>query len=750
VLKNTDGSDRTSAETALTVVKNQCDTENNPDCDDDNGDDTFEQTSPEQNHTFKDSAGPALTGVFDPALLTAAAKIGAKVGGYLMLLDKPHYPFSRVGKKGWKVIMKDLSGGRKFTGKLQQTMNDEDWGAPIDTAFVTSIFITSPPPGSEFSIGDSFKVSGTATPNVNTGNPSIAILAGSTALPAHFSDDTPLKGGAAYICPAVANSDGNWGCPSNTKTTDQGAFSLYAAQYQPDRKGGWDQIDQTMRQYSVRVTPVTITSPVAGTTDATPFKVSGTGETGTRIVVPSLGSNASCKTDVTDGKWTCGDNYRLSTGTYNLMVYQYPANSSVAPTSTASLSFSIDDGTAGAPVAVGPWSTGTPPATTAYVDWMYQRYAFVPLQGTAAPGTTLCVDTIVLTTPCNDGLAIKAKASGTWSAPYALPTRYTGTFPLVITAFDAKGTVQSVYKTSYAVSVHGQTPVAFTSLVNAATYTSTDELVIHGIGQPGASICLGSGVQATPCTGGDSIPVDDQGRWSGPAPSKALGNYHLVATAFAGGSIQSSTQVNYAIAATTGTDVSVTSPQDRDTYKLKQTIQVSGMAKPNSDICISDTVPAKDCETPLHHVNGQGHWSAASLWLDTAGTYELVATMFEGSNPTSHMALSYQGADPDDDTQSVQITAPNNGIAYAQGEQVSVQGKGQSGTTVCISDKAILTKPTQSCVTVNNKAWSSGSSYKVPTNEPGMHRLYVAQFDNETLISSQAVTFWVLKPETRH
>jgi hypothetical protein len=765
MLKNSDGSDRVKANTTTHIDKDKCDDDkknNDPECDEDEDDNQHEndpeqpsQNSPGEGGSVAAPASAAaaaasgvagaaggLAGAFGSAILGAGG--GSALGGYLKMGlaggGTRNIPFTVVDKKHWKVdLPSDLACGQKIDGELMQTLSGNDFGKPLKTTFTTGICITTPAWNAEFVTGTttSFPVAGKATPD---GKKLYRLLVSGLALPASFKD-TPK----ALICDTTIDANGNWACPNRITPSSEGAFNLFAAQYL-NENGTWKQAGADYLTYRVRTTPVHITTPVAGSTQGLKFTIAGTGQNNTRIIIPAIGDNPACSTLVdSKGNWSCPLAHVLTPGKYTLTAMQYPAQSGMTPISRADVSFLVRD--ASAPSVVEPVTIALPSSEIATVDavsGVYPRYAFIPLRGRASSGTSICIDTVPLDKPCYAGMMVPVNAAGNWATPYPLTTQYTGTFPLVATAFDADGRVESTFRLSYAVSVAGEAPVAITSLLNAAVYRQSDNLVLHGTGQPGTQICIGAQVQKTVCS--DASVVDSQGRWASAKPlPKATGIYNrVVATAFAQGAIQSSTGVNYKIVASGGEDIVIASPADQSSaYQPGRTYPVSGTAKPGSQVCLGEALITKRCADPLT-VAGNGTWNGSPLYADPLGSHRLVASLFTGEKRTSFAVTDYIVKDKDDSDALVALQSPTSGTALAPGSVVYPRGTGESYMSVCVSDKAFApdaSQPRSGCVSVTGGKWTS--KVAIPTDRSGQHTVYVAQFDDGELQSVDTVSYWV-------
>lgn len=180
-------------------------------------------------------------------------------------------------------------------------------------------------------------------------------------------------------------------------------------------------------------------------------------------------------------------------------------------------------------------------------------------------------------------------------------------------------------------------------------------------------------------------------------------------------------------------------------YYKNQLAQLSGRTAPGSVICVSGEPIEQECDESLQiNVTKDGVWKALSaLNTDFTGSFPLFVKEFRSDGRRGTKLVGRYGViDPLVDTTPVGIDFPGNDNSLQVGKKMTIIGKGQNGTFVCLNETQILSTP---CAEngrhqVVNGVWSANEEN---SKQIGATKFFATAFENKNGSTVIQSTSWV-------
>jgi len=403
------------------------------------------------------------------------------------------------------------------------------------------------------------------------------------------------------ICRATV-SGGAWSCQASLPDGEYGVRAV-----QTDRAGNTSPASPAVRVRVDTLAPAApvITGPADGAlVNASPL-VSGTGETGARVVVADEGGHTVCSATVTDGAWSCPSH--LADGDHALTAVQTDPAGNVSPSSHP-VNVSVDTLVPAAPVITGP-ADGALLTASPLVSGTGETGARVVV--TDEGGHTVCSATVT---------------DGAWSCPSHLAD---GDHALTAVQTDPAGNVSP---SSHPVNVSVDTLVPAAPVITGpaeGTLTNSSAVVVAGTGEPRASVVVSDRDGKRVCAG----VVTAGGSWTCQA---ALGDGAYALTA-----VQTDPAGNVSPASrpvTVGVDTMAPGAPRVDVLDGTQASGGPGAAEPGATVAV--TWP--DGSVGRATAGADGSWSVPAPSRIGAGTVPVTATDAAGNtSPTTSASLVF-------------------------------------------------------------------------------------------------------------
>ncbi|MDC9590097.1 trypsin-like serine protease [Xenorhabdus sp. XENO-10] len=598
----------------------------------------------------------------------------------------------------WEFVIhpEDILGGDTYTMELQETQNGVNVGDPIKWTFTIPMRITEPKPDEQYRLHDEISIKGQGSPG------QLVFVTGSEYLLPPEKMTLPISS-EGIICTATVDKGGKWLCPNNPvlKTTSEGKFFFYAAQYKKTSSAQLGQLgdtyertSQVTRKYEVTKTKIQIITPAYGAKITTlPFTISGTGEKGAQVYIEGFGSAKDCNTTVdSSGKWSCGS-YQPEEGKYSISVDQFIDN---ALDSKAVISFEIQTKTV-TPVTI----------TQPHNGGVYRHLEDILPKGTGEPGTMVCLAQKVLPQVCQDGAIVNEQ--GHWEWVYGLDTAVKGEQKLVATAFLDK-VRQSTAKVTFKIEPNpGETTLTVETpkedeVIKTPSYTFSGTMPSNA-----KTVTVKAFGDYDDCVA--KLNEEDY-TWSCGPYSSVPGDYDVAVVDDAGSQINRSFKVRYG----DNLQMRVLEPAEEEQIATP-TYSIKGKGQAGARITVS--IAGKQiCEVD---VNENQDWICPEEIKSIPNAYRLLAQQWVDDAPsgkpiTRDYEVIYGVRD-------IAVLKPTEGESITT-KEYEITGKGQIGAHITVSSSG-----NKICdVLVNeNQDWNCPNVQSVP----GIHELLAQQWVND-------------------
>ncbi|MCL1840491.1 MAG: Ig-like domain-containing protein, partial [Propionibacteriaceae bacterium] len=466
------------------------------------------------------------------------------------------------------------------------------------------------------------------------------------------------QGVDAPLCQADVADDGSWSCTPAAALPD-GSHTITAQQTDAAANESDVSTAVTFTVDSHIPDPPSITGPSNGQIVATGQpSVTGTGESGSHVVVTTTGGQQVCEADVVaNGSWSCTPATVLPDGPYTITATQTD-DVGIGSDPSNQVSFTIDT---------------TPPANPEILtpaDGSLTNQVKPPVTGTGEANAHVVVTEGTKTICQTDVLT-----NGTWSCtPDDALDQGSHTFSAMQT--DLAGLSSGTAQTTF--TVDSVKPAAPSISSPSAGDSVGKQPVIVGVGEPHAHVTVWEGASKV-C----EADVTSTGAWSC-TPTTALSEGQHTITASQTDAAQNRSDASPSVTFLVDTQppaAPVFTAPAPGSFTNNPTPAISGTGEANAHLVVYDESGEVVCGAD---VDGNGHWTCTPVISLPEGANTLTANQTDDAGNASPDATVSFTVDTQAPAPPV-VTGPAAGAVIAQ-NRPTISGTGEAGASLVVTE----------------------------------------------------------------
>lgn len=221
------------------------------------------------------------------------------------------------------------------------------------------------------------------------------------------------------------------------------------------------------------------------------------------------------------------------------------------------------------------------------------------------------------------------------------------------------------------------------------------------------------------------------------------GSYTVKATAFDAADLNSSDEVAFTVVSNQEPVVTITSPNNGDSFDINSTINLAATATDADGNIVSVIYTVKYQGQDVEIITGSGSNYTGSFVADKAGDYTIIAKATDNENAIGVADVTIT-VNADKVNPTITITSPNDGDAVEKGNVVNLTADATDTDGNVTSVEYVITLLGQTVTQING----SGSNYtgSFTPLEEGTYTITATATDNDNLIATDVITITVTKP----